>query len=169
MTHPLEKVVQEADGFLLIGDSADERFPALSYAAYTRAGKQFYCLDLGGLPSSRGPVKGGKVYHSVDELPDGRGDLAIIWVKPARAAHAVDVAREAGCTRVWFSFQTGHRDGVARAKELGMQVIEVGRCPVYYLDGAPLPCRMHRMVVSLTGTRGRPPETEADHGKREIA
>ena len=62
MTHPLEHVMQRADGFLLIGESSRGRFPAFSYHAYTTVGKRFYCLDLDGLAESRGPTKGGKVY-----------------------------------------------------------------------------------------------------------
>lgn len=160
--------MNEADGFLVIGDSSQGRFPGFSYAAYTKAGRRFYWLDLGGLTESRGPVKGGKVYTSVAELPDDRGDLAILWVKPSSCVRAVEIAHEAGATRVWFSFQTGHPDGVARARELGMTIVEVGRCPVYYLDGAPAACRMHTAITRLSGTRARPPASEADRSRREL-
>ncbi len=117
MGHPLEDVIRSADGFLLIGDSSEDRFPAYSYHNYTTVGKRFYCLDLGGLSESRGATKGGKVYTAVSELPEDRDDLAVIWVKPRSAARAVDVAHEAGCKRVWFSFGSGHRDAAARARE----------------------------------------------------
>ena len=70
MGHPLEEVMAQADGFVIIGDSAHDRFPAFSYHAYTRAGRRFYCLDLGGLTESRGPTKGGKVYTDVAQLPE---------------------------------------------------------------------------------------------------
>ena len=43
-----------ADGFVLIGDSSQDRFPGFSYHAYTTAKKRFYCLDMGGLTESRG-------------------------------------------------------------------------------------------------------------------
>lgn len=62
MTHPLEHVMRSADGFLLIGESSQGRFPAFSYHAYTSVRKRFYCLDLAGLTESRGPTKGGNVY-----------------------------------------------------------------------------------------------------------
>lgn len=62
MSHPLADIINQAEGFLLIGDSAAERFPALSFHAYTRAGKTFYCLDMGGLTESRGASAGRKVY-----------------------------------------------------------------------------------------------------------
>ena len=45
MSHPLEKVIREADGFLLIGESSKDRFPGFSYAACTRAGKRLYRVD----------------------------------------------------------------------------------------------------------------------------
>lgn len=166
MTHPLARVIADADGFVLIGDSSQDRFPAFSYHAYTTAKKRFYCLDMGGLAESRGPTKGGKVYRSVQELPDDRDDLAIVWVKPSRATEAVELAHEAGCTRVWFSFHTGHPDAIERAKALGMEVIEVGRCPIYYLEGAPLACKLHAGIVKLSGTAKRPPQLTLDKDQR---
>lgn len=168
--HPLEKVINEAENFIVIGDSAADRFPAYSYFAYTQMEKPFYCLDLGGLPESRGGIKGGKVYHRVDELPDERDDLAVIWVHPHRAAEAVEIAHEAGCKRVWFSFKTGHRDAVARATELGMEVVEIGRCPVYYLQGdnKPAGCAAHSAMTKISGSYNRPPQTDPDAKRREL-
>lgn len=169
MSHPLESVIRDAEGFLLVGDSSEERFPAFSYNAFTKANKRFFCLDLGGLTESRGPIKGGKVYTKVEDIPaDGRGDLAIIWVKPHSAAKAVEVAHQFGAKRVWFSFQTGHADAVARAKELGLQVVEVGRCPVFYLDDKPVICAAHALVAKVGGTYGRSPTDTADPKRREL-
>ncbi|MEM7160421.1 MAG: CoA-binding protein [Myxococcota bacterium] len=158
MTHFLAQIIDQAEGFVLIGDSSQDRFPGFSYNAYTKANKRFYCLDMGGLRESRGPTKGGKVYASIDELPEDHDDLAILWVKPRRSTEAVELAHEAGCKRVWFSFHTAHPKAIERVNELGMEVVEVGRCPIYYLDGAPLACRMHAKVVALSGTAKRPPQ-----------
>lgn len=168
MSHPLEDVMRNADGFLLIGESAANRFPGYSYHQYTQAGRRFYCLDLDGLPASRGPTKGGKVYGSVAELPADRGDLAIIWVLPKTASRAVEVAHEAGCKRVWFSFKTGHRDAVARANELGMQVVEIGRCPIYYAADKGAACKVHTGMAKLTGLYGKPPQTDGAAKHREL-
>jgi len=168
MSHPLEDVVRKADGFLLIGESAKGRFPAYSYHVYTTQKKRFYCLDLDGLKQSRGKTKGGPVYSSVAELPDDRGDLAIIWSHPHSAARAVDVAHEAGCKRVWFSFGAGHRDGVARARELGLEVVEIGRCPVYYMHGKPPECVAHTLLTKVSGSYRRPPQTDAHAKRREM-
>ncbi|MCP4807297.1 MAG: CoA-binding protein [Proteobacteria bacterium] len=165
--HPLEKVISESEGFVLIGDSANGRFPGFSYNAYVKAKKAFFCLDLGGLTESRGPTKGGKVYTSVADLPE-YDDLAIIWVKPHAAKNAVDLAHEAGCKRVWFSFDTGHRDAVKHARDLGMEVVEIGRCPGYYLKGAPPACAAHTLLAKVTGNRRRPPQIDEDADRREI-
>ncbi|MGB5810105.1 MAG: CoA-binding protein [Polyangiales bacterium] len=165
--HPLELVINEPAPLVLIGNSAEDRFPGFSYNAYASTGKKFYCFDIGGLPASRGPTKGGKVYHSVDELPDDRGDLAVIWVHPKAAAGAVDLAHQAGCKRVWFSFKTGHRDAVARARELGMEVVEIGRCPVLFRDDKPAACKAHALLTKATGTYQRPPQTDPDAARRE--
>jgi len=169
MAHPLENVIRNADGFVLIGDSSKERFPAFSYNIFTKAGKRFYCLDLGGLTKSRGPTKGGKVYTSVDELPDDRSDLAILWTKPHDAKKAVDVAHEAGCKRVWFSFGTGHPEAVVHARELGMDIVEIGRCPVYYTDVRPhIGCKMHTAMVKASGLYGKPPVVDVPAKRREM-
>ncbi len=168
MTHPLTEVMRGADGFLVIGDSSEGRFPAQSYHCYTAVGRRFYCLDLGGLTESRGGTQGGKIYRSVAELPDDRGDLAVIWMKPRSARRGVELAHEAGCKRVWFSFQTGHPDAVARARELGMEVVEIGRCPVHYLDEMVAVCRAHTVLLKLSGSLARPPQTDPNAKRREL-
>ncbi len=168
MSHPLEGVIRGADGFVLIGDSSQERFPAQSFHNYTRTRKSFYCLDMGGLTESRGSSKGEKLYTSVAELPADRSDLAVIWVKPRAAAKAVELAHEAGCTRVWFSFTTGHPDAVARARELGMEVVEIGRCPVHYMDEMVPACKAHTLLLKASGSYSRPPQTDPEAPRREL-
>ncbi len=168
MSHPLEEIIRNTDRFVVIGDSSEGRFPGMSYYAYTKANKPFYCLDLGGLTESRGGIKGGKVYTSVAELPDDRADLAIIWTKPKTASKAVDTAHEAGAKRIWFSFGSGHPDAVAKAREHGMDVVEIGRCPVYYLEAANGACKFHTGVVKLSGSYKKPPQTDADAKRREM-
>jgi len=168
MPHPLETVIRDADGFVLIGDSAADRFPALSFHSYTTVGKRFYCLDMGGLTASRGGTSGARVYARVDELPEPRDDLAIIWVHPRRAVEAVGLAHDAGCERVWFSFQTGHKDAVVKARELGMEVVEIGRCPVYYMDAKVGACKAHTLMAKVTGAYGKPPQTDPDARRREL-
>lgn len=168
MNHPLHDVINQADGFLLIGESKAGRFPALSFHAYTQAGKRFYALDLDGMTESRGMTKGARVYTSLDELPAERGDLAIIWVLPKTAVRAVELAHQAGCTRVWLSFQTAESQAVARARELGMTVVEIGRCPVYYLDDQPGACKAHTLLTRVSGTLNRPPQTEVATPRREL-
>ena len=166
--HPLESVINSPEPLVLIGNSAENRFPAYSYDAYARIGKKFYCLDMGGLPASRGKTSGGKVYQSVSELPDDRGDLCVIWTHPNSAAKAVDLAHEAGCRRVWFSFGTGHRDAVSRAQQLGMEIVEIGRCPVLYLDQKRPECKAHELATKLTGLYRQAPRTTPGPKRREM-
>jgi len=168
MTHPLEDVVRNAEPFVFIGDSREERFPAMSYANATKKDHRVYYLDLGGLSESRGPVKGGKVYTDPAQIPEDRTDLAVIWVKPHSASGAVDVAHELGAKRVWFSFKTGHRDAVARARELGMEVVEIGRCPVFYMDGQIGACKVHTLMAKVAGGYDKPPQTDPDAHRREM-
>ena len=168
MSHPLEDVICNADNFLLIGDSSKDRFPAMSYHCYTKVGKPFYCLDLGGLTESRGGTKGGKVYTSVEELPDDCGDLAIIWATKSRLKLAVETAAEAGCKRVWFSFGSCDPDAVDLAREKGLEVVEIGRCPVYYLDKKIPACTMHTVITKIFGGYRKPPQTDPTAKRSEM-
>jgi hypothetical protein len=168
MAHPLEEVIRGADRFVLIGDSSRKRFPAMSYHNYTKVGKPFYCLDLGGLTESRGPTKGGKVYTSVADLPDDRGDLAIIWATKSQLKAAVDAAVEAGCKRVWFSFKSCDEEAVEHARDQGLEVVEIGRCPVYYMDKHVPACKAHTLMVKLSGAYKKPPQTDPTAKRREM-
>lgn len=168
MTHPLEQVIRLAQPFLLIGDSEQGRFPAQSFHNYVSTGTRFYCLDMGGLTESRGGTPGQPVYTTVEQVPDDRSDLAIVWVKPRSAKSAVEVAHAAGAKRVWFSFQTGHRDAVARARELGMEVVEIGRCPVHYMSEQVPACRAHTTLLKLTGSYRKPPQIDPEAKRREL-
>jgi hypothetical protein len=167
--HPLEQAMSE-DGFVLIGDSADGHFPATSFHVYTLANKRFYCLDLGGLTESRGNTAGKKVYPTVADLPKEHSKLALIWSGKASARRAVEAAHEAGCTRVWFSFLTTDAGAVARARELGLEIVELGRCPVAYLarEDVPTGCRIHMGSMKLTGTWQKSPQTDAGVRRREL-
>lgn len=140
----------------------------MSFHCYTRAHIPFYCLDLGGLTESRGPTKGGKVYTRIEDLPGDRGDLAIIWVKPHSARRAVEVAHAAGCKRVWFNFHTSRPAAVRRARELGMEVVEIGRCPAHYVVQQPLACRVHTGLLKLTRAYQLAPQTDPEARRREL-
>ena len=169
MTHPLDDVMRTADGFVVIGNSADDRFPAMSYASYVALNKRFFALDLDGITEARGPAAGGKVYPNPESLPrDDLGELAIIWVKPKQAAEAVQIAHDLGLTKIWFSFKTATEDAVDLAAELGLEVVEVGRCPVYYAGGGHMGCRLHTAAARMSGLLGKPPNLDADKDRREL-
>jgi len=155
---------------LLIGDSDSDRFPAMSYHCYMQGDRPFFCLDLGSLSVSRGFTKGGPVMSSLDELPDNwGGELAVVWVHPYRAAECVRLAASVGCTKVWFSFQTVSEEAVEVAAKLGLEVVEAGRCPVFYLENpSALPCKVHTLMARLMGARALPPQTRAGPGRREL-
>jgi hypothetical protein len=168
MAHPLETVIRNAEPFVFIGDSSEGRFPATSYANSVQKDHRVYYYDLGGLTKSRGKAKGGTVYADIADVPDDRTDLAVIWVKPGTAKKAVDIAHELGAKRVWFSFITGHRDAVSHARELGMEVVEIGRCPVHFMEGQMATCAGHTMLLKISGAYGKPPQTDENAKRREL-
>ena len=100
---------------------------------------------------------------------------ALIQIGSIRAIHVHNfhhiLGRKSGRfadkrTRIWFSFSTAHPEAVEHANSLGMEVVEVGRCPVYYLDDTPLTCRAHTALTRLSGTRARPPQKTLDKDQR---
>ena len=77
--------------------------------------------------------------------------------------------RNAFANQVFFHrFGAGHRDGVARAYDLGMEVVEVGRCPVYYLADQTPACRAHTAMVKLSGLYRKPPQISVDPRRRQM-
>ncbi|MDB4973150.1 MAG: hypothetical protein JWN48_1491 [Myxococcaceae bacterium] len=168
MHHPLEDIIRTAEPFVFIGDSREDRFPAMSYANAERKQHRVYYLDLGGLTQSRGPVRGGKVYAHAGEIPSDRSDLAVLWVKPSSARRAVDVAHGLGARRLWFSFKTGHIEAVEHARALGLTVVEIGRCPVFYMEGQIPACALHTLAVKASGAYRLPPQTEPRSARREL-
>ena len=79
------------------------------------------------------------------------------------------MAADVGCTKIWYSFMTVSPEALAVAEERGLEVVEAGRCPVFFMDGPkPLPCRMHTAAVRLTGTLGLPRQTTISDKRREL-
>jgi hypothetical protein len=168
MAHPLEDVIRNAEPFVFIGHSDEGRFPAMSYANAAKRNHRVYYYDMGGLTESRGKAAGGKVYVEVADIPDDRTDLAVIWTKPRTAKKAVDIAHELGAKRIWFSFKTGHPEAVRHARELGMEIVEIGRCPVHYMDGQVAECASHTVMLKVTGAYKKPPQTDENAKRREL-
>ena len=170
MNQELYDIINSTEEFLLFGDSSSDRFPGMSFHCYTRGHRSFYCIDLGGLEKSRGYTSGERVLGSIAQLPeDWSGSLAIIWVLPILAAECTRLAAEAGCTKLWYSFQTVSAEAIKVADELGLEVVEAGRCPVYFLDGPkPMPCRLHTAAVKFTGTLALPRQVDFTTARREL-
>ena len=162
MDHPLQELMRKSDGFVVIGDSSEGRFPAQSFHCYTQAKKPFYCLDLGGMTESRGFTKGGKVYTSVDELPADHSDLAIVWMKPRSAIRGVETAH-AGCKKIWSASKRPPRRGAAPAAlDGGSRDRPCG----YYPNSWGCVPRAHAAVKSAD--LGKPPQTIRREAARDV-
>ena len=49
-----------------------------------------------------------------------------------------------------------------------MEVVEIGRCPVYYMEDQFMACRAHTLLTKLSGTYGKPPQTDPEAKRREL-
>ncbi len=49
-----------------------------------------------------------------------------------------------------------------------MEVVEIGRCPLYYMDQKIVACKAHTVMVKVTGAYGLPPQTDANAKHREM-
>lgn len=163
----LHAVMAETTPVLLIGDSDSDRFPKTSFACYQNIGKAFHYLDMGRRDLSA-HAKGQPILYGAEELGDWGGDLALVWVHPLTAVKAVELCHEAGCKRVWFSFDSANASALERAADLGIQVLEVGRCPVFFLENRTGPCRIHGWVADVVGLTDLEPQLHAGPKRREL-
>lgn len=157
----------ETKPVLLIGDSDSDRFPRTSFVCYQKVGKPFHYLDMGRRDLSD-YSKDHPILYSVEELGEWGGDLAIIWVHPITAVKALELAHQAGCKRVWFSFGAGNQVAVDLAGELGVEVLEVGRCPVFFLKERAGPCKVHAWLAQASGLTKLEPQLHAGPDRREL-
>jgi hypothetical protein len=163
---PLHAVMAETAPVLLIGDSSSERFPKTSFACYQKVGKAVHYLDMGRRDLSA-HSNGQPILYSPQELGDWGGDLALIWVHPISTVRAVELAEEAGCKRLWFSFGSANDAALQLAESKGMKVLEVGRCPVLFLENRAGPCKVHGWVADALGLTELEPQLHAGSGRRE--
>lgn len=164
----LRAVMAETKPLLLIGDSDSDRFPRTSFACYQKIGKAFHYLDMGHRDLSKYAKEHPILYRTEELGEDWGGDLAVIWVHAFSAVKALELAHQAGCSRVWFSFGAGNPDAVALAGELGIEVLEVGRCPVFFLNEQAGPCMVHAWVARTFGLTELGPQLHAGPGRREL-
>ncbi len=72
-------------------------------------------------------VEGDRAYKTVRDLPPGVEVLNIV-IPPLRVPDVLEAAKEAGITRIWLQPGAESPEVLARAEELGLQIVAGGPC-----------------------------------------
>jgi len=92
--------------------------------------------EVGGLPAVR----------SASRLRPA-ADSAIVVLKPARAAQAIDDAAQAGVRRIWLAMNAHNETTRRQAQDRGLTV--VNGCPLLFMPDQELPHRIHRWLAQV--------------------
>jgi len=95
-------------------------------------------VELDGLPVVKSAA-------SIEPAPDS----AIVVLKPAQAARAIDDAAQGGVRRVWLAMNACNPSTRRLAQDRGLAV--VSGCPLLFLPDQELPHRVHRWLAQLFG------------------
>ncbi len=90
--------------------------------AYLQAGRPVYPVN-----PSAGEIEGLKAYPDLAALPAPAHGVSVV-TPPAVAVSVVEQAAAAGVKHIWFQPGAESEQAVARARELGMNVISGGPC-----------------------------------------
>ncbi len=115
----------------ILGASADRRkFGNKSLRAHLRAGYDVLPINPKG-----GQIEGLPAYASLADVPGGRLDRISVYLPPPATLTALDAIAARGCDELWLNPGTADEAVLAKARELGLNVIEA--CSIVDLDMSP--------------------------------
>jgi predicted CoA-binding protein len=131
----------EQDRFLLVGDSSNKRFPAITENYLRESGRSFVAVDLAGFGQGR--------LSSLDEVPEGT-KAAIVEVDKEQTTPLVSDLLNRGYRNIWLHQGTETEGAVRAAREKGAE-IHTGGCAVMYLAPTRSGHVLHRIIWKLIG------------------
>lgn len=134
----------EHDSYALLGHSAKQNFPKLSYNALKKLGKTVYAVD----PSTE-TIEGDKTYPDLASLPEPV-DCVVLEVPKEETKDWVQKVADAGGKDLWIHMNTETPEALVLAKEKGMN-IRSGTCAVMYLKRGFSYHSFHKWIVKLMG------------------
>ena len=129
-----------ADSYVVIGDSKQKPFPALTYGALKARGSTVYAVD-----ESAEQIESDPAYRALGELP-GPVDAAVLEVAREDTAGWVERVADAGISNLWIHMGRDTPEALEVARQRGLAVCH-GTCAVMYLTGGYH--RIHKRIEQL--------------------
>lgn len=115
----------------ILGASADRgKFGNKSVRAHRQAGYQVFPVNPKG-----GEIEGLTAYRSLSEIPANPLTRVSLYLPPAIGLKALDEIAARGCDELWLNPGSDSLEMLARAKELGLPVIQA--CSIVALGVSP--------------------------------
>jgi predicted CoA-binding protein len=130
--------------FAVVGHSAAEPFPLLSYRGLKSRGKTVYAVD-----PSAATIDSDRAYPDLQALP-GPVEGVIIEVPKEETRQWVAAAADAGISDVWVHMAQETPEAVALAKQKGIR-LRTGTCAVMYLAPSFSYHGLHKAIMKLMG------------------
>lgn len=125
--------------YAVVGNSAQRKFPVLTYRALKAGNKTVYAID-----PSNGDVDGDKAYPDFKYLPR-TPDGVILELPKEETARWVRAAAAAGIKNLWLHQRTETPEALAVAKAAHMNVC-TGTCAVMYNVSGLSAHTIHRWI-----------------------
>ena len=115
----------------IIGASADrQKYGNKSVRAHLKQGYDVYPVH-----PTESNIEGLTSYPSLEEIPAKQLDRISVYVPPEVGIHLLEQIRNRGANEVWFNPGSESPDLLARAKELGLNVIQA--CSIIAIGESP--------------------------------
>jgi hypothetical protein len=145
---PIDAFFQAAS-YAVIGVSADrKKFGNTVFRTMRGAGLTVYPVH----PLLE-TVEGDRVYHTVEELPDGVTAVVTV-VPPAQTERVVQSCARRGVRSIWMQPGSSSKAAVEAATAAGLNVVE-GRCILMFTEPVTSVHRIHRWFTKLVGAYPR--------------
>jgi predicted CoA-binding protein len=134
----------QVDRYAVVGHSAIQPFPILTYQGLKRLGKTVFAID----PSAE-KISGDRTYASLDALPD-RPEAVLLEVPKAETRDWVARAADAGVSDVWVHMGSDTPEALQLANERGLN-LRSGTCAVMYLQPGLSYHSIHKAIMKALG------------------
>ena len=134
----------ENDSFAVVGNTARQNFPILTYRGLKNLGKSVFPVD----PSVE-EIESDRAYASLDSLPV-KVDAVVLEVPKEDTRDWVAKAADAGVKDVWIHMGRETPEALELANDSGMNA-RTGTCAVMYVTPELSYHSIHKWVMKLAG------------------
>jgi len=132
------------DCFAVVGDTAKQNFPVLTYRGLKKLGKTVFPVD-----PSVAEIEGDHAYATLDVLPE-KVDAVVLEVPKADTRDWMAKVADAGIKDVWIHMGRETPEALALARDKGMNA-RSGTCAVMYVTPERSYHSLHKWIMKLVG------------------